>query len=72
MRLKALFVAGLLAMGLSIVLVACGQANNASVSAGDSGSSATQSASSGEAIRIGIPDDGTNPNRSADNVFHKI
>ena len=50
-------------MGLSIVLVACGQTNNESASAGDSGTSATQSASSGEAIRIGVPDDGTNLSR---------
>ena len=63
MRLKALLVAGLLAVGLSIVLVACGQTNNESASAGDSGSSAAQGAPSSEAIRIGVPDDGTNLSR---------
>ena len=72
MRFKKVLFAGLLVAGISIGLVACGQANKESVSASNSGSSATQAASSSEAIRIGIPDDGTNPNRSADNVFHKI
>lgn len=63
MRLKTVFIAGLLVAGISIGLVACGQANKESVSASNSGSSATQAVSSSEAIRIGIPDDGTNLSR---------
>ena len=63
MKIKALLFAGLLVAGMSIGLVACGQANKASVSASNSGSSATQGSSSSEAIRIGVPDDGTNLSR---------
>ena len=63
MKLKAVVCAGLLVAVMSIGLGACGQANNASVSASDDGSSATQGASSSETIRIGVPDDGTNLSR---------